>query len=187
MVNETLNILKFLISNQEKKYSIRGLSKVRKINYKSAYQAVMKLNKAGIVKLEKLGNTTNCSFIPVLTPLVFQAENERRQELIKDKNFKVILSHIQDIVYPSIILLFGSYIKGTQSKGSDIDLLLISDNDDAQRTLSMLPIVHLSVFTYNEFMQMLKSKEYSVVGEAVKKNIILAGVEDYYRLINHVG
>jgi hypothetical protein len=32
---------------------------------------------------------------------------------------------------------------------------------------------------------MLKSKEFTVVSEAVKHNILLFGIEDYYRLMNN--
>jgi hypothetical protein len=33
---------------------------------------------------------------------------------------------------------------------------------------------------------MLKTKEFSVVSEAIKNNIILVGIEDYYRLMENV-
>ncbi len=33
---------------------------------------------------------------------------------------------------------------------------------------------------------MLKTKEQTVVSEAIKKNIILFGIEDYYRLMENV-
>ena len=46
---EIKNILKLLIENQDKKFTIRKISKLRKINYKSAYNAIQKLEKQGII------------------------------------------------------------------------------------------------------------------------------------------
>ena len=186
MVNEYVSILKFLVGNQESKYSIRQLSKIRKVNYKTAYQAIMKLHKEGVVSLEKLGNTINCSFNKKFDHLVYQAEDERRKDLLNNKDFKVILEHLKLLKNPSIVLLFGSYIKETQTKKSDIDLLVITNNEDEfEHEMSILPMIHYTIITYEEFNQMLKSKEASVVSEALKKNIILNGIEDYYRVISN--
>jgi DNA-binding transcriptional regulator YhcF (GntR family) len=59
---ETVQILKHLISNNIKEFTIRELSKVRKINYKSAYQALEKLEKDGSISINKIGNTKLCKF-----------------------------------------------------------------------------------------------------------------------------
>src|SRR4030042_1931967 len=126
---ELSNILRMLVENKEAKFSIRKLSLLRKINYKSAYQAVMKLKKQGIISLEDLGNTINCSFKKTLNPLVFQIEHERRSELLKDKTFKILYERLNGMRFPFIALVFGSY--------------------------------------------------------ANKKNIILFGIEEYYRLVQN--
>ncbi|MBM4241617.1 MAG: nucleotidyltransferase, partial [Euryarchaeota archaeon] len=46
--------------------------------------------------------------------------------------------------------------------------------------------IHLTFFTYEEFLSMAQSREFSVVLEAIKNNIILVGIEDYYRLMENV-
>ncbi len=43
MVNERFNILKLLIENPEKNYSINKIAKERNVNYKTAYQATHQL------------------------------------------------------------------------------------------------------------------------------------------------
>ncbi len=89
-----------------------------------------------------------------------------------------------------ILLLFGSNVKGNATKNSDIDLLLISNSEDAkaiEEKLEILPLkIHLTPITYESFIGMLKTKERTVVSEALKKNIILFGIEDYYRIIKNV-
>lgn len=188
MVNEKFNILRFLIENQEKVFSIREIAKQRKVNYKSAYLAIHDLNKRGIINLNKVGNTTNCSFNKKFDSLVFDVEFFRRKELIKNKNFKIIYERLEEFNFPLIALVFGSFAKGKVSKNSDIDFLVISENaKEVKRIFSLIPLnVHLTVFSYEEFVQMLKSKEFSVVSEAIKKNVILIGIEEYYRFLGGI-
>lgn len=187
MDNEKLNILKYLIENQTNDFSIRQLSKVRNINYKSAYNAIKKLVDEGVVDLNKKGNISLCSFNKSFGESVFLVEQSRKNHLLKDKNLKVLYSSLSAMSSQFILLLFGSYVKGTKSKNSDIDLLLISDNPkQIEDEVDLLPLnIHLTSITYIDFITMLKSKELSVVSEAIRKNIILFGIEDYYRLLQN--
>ena len=47
--------------------------------------------------------------------------------------------------------------------------------------------IHLTNVNYGNFINMAKSKEFTVVSEAIKNNIILNGIEEYYRLLKNVG
>lgn len=191
MANEILKVLKLLIERNGEKLSIRKISKLRKVNYKTAYNAVMKLNEKGAVLLERLGNTTHCYFANKFSPLVLAAEYERKNELLKNKNFKVLHDKLNALPFPLVALIFGSYVKGGAKRLSDIDLLVVCEKErtrEVESTISLLPLkIHLTVVTPEEFIKMGRSKEFSVVSEAMKNNIILVGVEDYYRLVEHVG
>ncbi len=187
MDNEQLNILQLLIEHQEEQFSIRQISIKRNINYKSAYQAVQKLHKNEIISLVRYGNTINCQFNRNFNETVFEVEYYRLQELLKNKNFQVMYTRFTKINTQFILLLFGSYAKNKQTKKSDIDLLLISDMPEEIKTqIDLLPLpIHLTHITYADFQTMLKSKEFTVVSEAMNKNIILFGIEDYYRMIHN--
>jgi hypothetical protein len=123
MDNEKLNILKLLIENQEESFSIRKISIKRNINYKSAYNAVRKLEKENVIELGKYGNTTLCRFNLNFNDSVFIVENARRQELLKNKSFKVMHSRFGSINHQFILILFGSHARKENTKYSDIDLL----------------------------------------------------------------
>jgi predicted nucleotidyltransferase len=77
-------------------------------------------------------------------------------------------------------------VKGDFNKNSDIDILTISEEKRKQRISELMGIfplnIHLSQITYEDFITMLKSKEFSVVSEAVNNYIILIGIEEFYRL-----
>ncbi len=187
MDNERLNILKFLVENQNKEFSIRQISIHRKINYKTAYISLQDLEKEEIVTLKKQGNTIICLVNHKFNDLVFEVEYARLQELLKNKNFFVIYNKLLKINSQFILLLFGSHAKGKETKNSDIDLLLICDNSKPiESQIKLIPLnIHLTSIKYDGFKSMLNSKEFSVVSEAVKHNILLFGIEDYYRLMNN--
>jgi len=187
MDNEKLDILKLLIERQEERFSIRKISKLRKINYKSAYNAVKKLEKEGIITLQKTGNTTICLFNRAFNESVFAVEYERRKDLFRNKEFKVMHNGLSKLNIPVIAVLFGSYAKGMQNKHSDIDLLIVAENaEPVKQQISLLPLkIHMTDIKYSDFIAMLKSRELTVVSEAIKKNIILVGIEEYYRMINN--
>jgi predicted nucleotidyltransferase len=187
MDTEKLNILQLLIEHQEEDFSIRQISLRRKINYKSAYQAVQKLNKEGVIDLVKLGNTIICRFNRNFNDSVFMVEYYRRQELFKDQDFRVMYGRFKAVNNQFILLLFGSHAKKTQTKHSDIDFLLITNHpEEIKHQVSLLPLaIHLTHIKYADFQAMLRSKEFTVVSEAIKKNIILVGIEDYYRMVNN--
>ena len=187
MDNEKLNILKFLIENQETPFSIRKISQLRKVNYKSAYYALKKLEKEGVVILKHSGNTTLCSFNRTFNDSVFSVEYERRRELFRNKNLLVMYNDLRKVKTPFIALLFGSYAKGTQNKQSDIDLLVITEDfKPIEAVLSRFPLnIHTTHVRYKDFIEMLKSREFTVVSEAIKRNIILIGIEEYYRMVEN--
>lgn len=187
MANETIEILKLLIEKREEPLSIRKISQLREINYKSAYNAVHQLEGKSLAKLQRIGNTIACSFTSFFDNTVFHAEHMRREELFRNKDFAIIRNRLAVLQFPFIALLFGSHAKGTAGKHSDIDLLTIGgDQKEIKAAVSLLPDkIHLTTIAYGEFITMAKSKEFSVVNEAIKRNIILIGIEEYYRLLNN--
>ena len=113
MDNEKLQILKLLIENKSTKYSIRKISILRKINYKSAYEAIKKLNKEGVINLEKNGNTSLCSFNNQFNNSTYIVEIYRRDYFTKNKKFKAIYNVLNGINEFFIAVLYGSYVKKT--------------------------------------------------------------------------
>ncbi len=185
-------ILKLLLSNREKEFTIRAISKKVLVDYKTIHIEVNKLIKDNVIVAKKAGQTILCSLNQkAFNSGVFRAELIRREELLKNKDFYALCNYFKDIKEPFfILLLFGSYASGKARKGSDIDLMLISDNDGlrkkAGKIISQMPLdIHLVDFNSDEFLSMLKTTEFNVGKEAVNNNIILFGIEDYYRLIQH--
>lgn len=191
MDNERLNILKLLIENKEKKYSIRKISKIRKINYKSAYNAIQRLKEESIINLEKIGNTSLCSFNNSFNESVFLVEYQRKKDILKNITLKILYKRISEIKNSNyILLIFGSYSKRNFTKTSDIDLCLITENkktkDNFKQTISIFnKEIHLLTFTSEEFQSMIDITKNNVGKEILNNNIILKGIENFYDLIQN--
>jgi predicted nucleotidyltransferase len=186
-----IRILKLLIENNSKQFSIFEISKILKLDYKQTFVKIKKLEREKLINLKKIGNTNQIIFNFKFAPEVLEIETLRKNEILNNKNLKVILKRLEDFKNPfSCLILFGSYAKKTNTKNSDIDLCLISDNElfnkEVEKSLNSIPLdIQLLTFTTNEFKSMLNSKKIDVSDEIIKNNIILKGVENFYSLIEN--
>ena len=193
MVNIPLKIrvLMFLIEQRDEKINIAMISNRLGINYKNVYSVVKKLAADGIISLEKFGRTNICTLVEKNNPLIFWAEYVRRERLLKERGFKVIYDALNLLRFSFECLIFGSYAKNSATRASDVDLMIIADQDREKlirRTISVIPLdIHLTFLTEEEFLTMAGSNTFNVVSEALKKNIILIGIEDHYRRLEYAG
>ncbi|MBM4242146.1 MAG: nucleotidyltransferase, partial [Euryarchaeota archaeon] len=174
MKNNKQEIIIKLIEIEERP-TIRQLSQETGIRYKNVYNIVKKLEKEDLISLEKVGNAYKCSINKKVHPLIFEAEFRRKENLIRGDDFKILMSKLNSLPFSFISLVFGSHAQKTASTGSDIDLMAIGESHrekEIERVISILPLeIHLTFFTYEEFLSMAQSREFSVVLEAIKSNI----------------
>ncbi len=188
-----IDVIKHLLENKAALYNIRLISKELKIDYKNTYENIRYLENKGILDLVPFGNSVQIRLKQKIHPLIYEAEYERQQKLLKNKNLLVMLDYFKNIKSRFFILLvFGSYAKGKQSTGSDIDLMFIVpdrketlfEKEVFQLTRSLPLPVHSLVFSEKQFLEMLVSKDLNVGKEAFNNNVILYGIEQYYALIS---
>lgn len=190
--NTKTKILMFLLSHKNQQFTINNIAKSTSVDYKAVYLEVQKLIKNSIIDAKTAGHTTLCSLMPKkFDSDIFIAEYVRREELFKNKNFKVLCSYFQEIKEPFFIfLLFGSYASGKTRRNSDIDIMLIVDNEKLTNQIKnktkLIPLnIQLVTFTSEEFLSQLRTTEFNVGKEAFNNNIVLFGIENYYRLIQN--
>lgn len=174
-----------------RKTSIKQLSNDINMNYSNVHTIVKKLQKSNLVSLEKYGGAYECRLLKKVDPLIFHAEYLRCQNLLElGKNLKILKIKLNSLKFPFVALIFGSYAKGTKSKTSDIDLMIVSEKGrekEFERIVNLLPLdIHLVTFNFDEFLSMAKNRNFTVVSEALNLNIILLGIEDYYRVLEDV-
>jgi predicted transcriptional regulator len=193
MNREDVSIIRYLIEQKGVEQNILKISKGVKRDYKTVHSIIKRLEKESLVKLESFGQSSRVTLTLQVHPLIFEAEYERRIELLKNKNLIVMLNDLKKGIQTKcfVLLLFGSYPKKKQTKNSDIDLLFIVPNGkedvfekDVHRTVSLLPLpIHYLVFSEKQFQEMRDAKDSNVGKEAFNNNIILYGIETYYEMI----
>jgi len=193
MRNKDAIIIRYLIENKNEELNILKISKELKMDYKNVHSIVKRLEKELLVKLESFGQSSRVKLISQVHPLIFEAEYNRRKEILKDKNLAVMLNDFKNALKSKcyMLLIFGSYAKKTQTKNSDIDLMFIVPDGkeelfekDVHRAAKSLPLpIHELVFSEKQFLEMVDAKKSNVGQEALKNNIILYGIETYYEMI----
>ncbi|MDD4878453.1 MAG: nucleotidyltransferase domain-containing protein [Candidatus Nanoarchaeia archaeon] len=186
-------VIRILIEKKNEELNILNISKALKMDYKNAYSIVKRLKKESLVNLETFGHAIRVKLIPKAHPLIFEAEYKRREELLKNKNIAVMLDDFRKALKTRlfVLLVFGSYAKRKQTKNSDIDVMLIVPDGkeeflekEIDKAVRALPLpIHCLVFSEKQFIEMTNAHEPNVGQEALKNNIILYGIEDYYGMI----
>ena len=182
-------LIKYLIEHKEPQ-SIMSLSGATIIDYKNTYNIVNELQPK-IISKQKIGNTNLIKLNLVPNQEIYNVENKRTQEFLsKNKKLILIQKDLEETGYPfMIVLIFGSYVKNTKMKSSDIDICIISDNKEKSKELiNKLKLLSLKLevheFTTYEFVSMIEKTQNNLGHEIVKNNIILYGTENYYNLIS---
>ncbi len=193
MIGQEVVIVKTLLNNKAGEMNVNRLARLARKQYKTTHTIVKRLEKQGVVRTSSFGMALKVELLPGLHPLVFQAEHERRQELLKNKNLTVMLDNFTRGLKSRffVLLLFGSHVKKTAAKHSDIDVLfIVPDKEEHQaeqeinRIASTMPLpLHINIFSETAFVDMKNSKVKTVVSEAIDNNVILHGIETYYGLI----
>ncbi len=186
IIENDIKILKLLLDNNGAKFTIKKIAEAININYRIAHERVGALGKEGLLRATKIGNAKLCEFTSVFNNKVYEAEYLRQQSLFRNKDLLVLRNRLAELDFVFAALIFGSHAKGSATARSDIDLLTIGgDLKEIEATVSLWPQrIHLTSITAKDFRTMARSKEFNVVTEALKNNVIIIGIEDYYRLLN---
>lgn len=206
MRQETLlKIVELMRKAIDKGLTILEISKKLKIGYRPAYNHISEMEKEGIIKVQKIGNSKQCKLNlenPKTRHLLQEIDIKIKDELYnKNPKFKSVIepliSRLSEKYISKIfsIVLFGSYSKGTSNKQSDIDLIFIVNDlmdknlrESIERESASYQQSHnikISPLITNieEFKKMLSSKVLNVGKEAKEFGISLYGHEIFWRIL----
>ena len=191
-------ILAFLLSHPEDKLTIRGIAKKLYKSYTLVYNNIDALEKKKIIKKQSIppGQVITLNeFAPI--HIFVDIEIRRKRELMQKYPWIQIM--LEDILSFAknpffILLIFGSYAKGTQTIKSDLDLLIIvQDKKDIKEIEDAFHETYTKVkkapnfVDINDFKEMLYNTNVLNIGnEAKKTHIIIYGVEEYYGLLKKI-
>lgn len=188
-------ILIFLLDRQDDNFTIRSLARSLKKSYPLVYNNLLSLEERGIITKKDIppGKVITLSEnIP--KNVIINIEMKKRDNFLKrHPEIKLMLEDtLKSVKNPFFILLiFGSYAKGKQTKKSDLDILIIvkekNDIKEIERavnktiTKAKKSLIFIEI---KDFKEMIKNdKEFNVGNEAKKNHVILYGAEQFYQLI----
>jgi predicted nucleotidyltransferase len=184
-----------MVKNLESEYSIKQLSDILKRPYVKIHNSIKRLANNSIIKETIKGKSHYCIFDYKnnLDVACFINAQMAKSFLEGNKKLRIFISNlINSLTFPDYtLLLFGSIAKGSADEKSDIDLAIITSLENkaaAENTMNSLKRIsnlniHSFEFRYNEFIEMLKSKEMNVGKEIAKTNIIFKGCEQFYECL----
>ena len=197
LTKNDIKIAEFFIKNSQGKFSIRGISRQVKIDYKLVHNSVKRLVEKKIINKKKYGKTDLCEInLKDAVDYLIQVETIKAKRFLeKNTGIKIIIKEIKEkikIPYYTLIL-FGSYAKGKPHKESDLDLLVIVPSKEFIKEIEIAvnavagikPVkIHSLIITPEDFKEMLTAKEeLNVAKEVLNNHILLYGAESYYQLL----
>lgn len=114
-------------------------------------------------------------------------ENRRVYEEVVRK-IKDLIMKMAEKLQPKLVILYGSFVRGDWHQGSDIDLLLISDNIppspkdrwDILYTVIMGFPIEPHIYTTKEFKEMLTHARMTVM-DALTEGVTLYADDDFMK------
>jgi predicted nucleotidyltransferase len=171
-----------MINYQGKVFTVRGLAEEAKVTPNEAALTIHDLERFGIVKIQPVGrayqlelNKKSYILDKIIEPII-KSEKNTFADLL------ALLKKYLDTKKIITAVIFGSVVKGQEEIGSDIDLLVVSNDHDhtvtqiAMATEQIFSIFHGSVspiiFTEKEFKA--KQKE-SLIRSIIDNHVLICG------------
>ena len=178
---------------------IQELSKKKSRSY--VYRALNRLKQAKLIEEEQVGKT-------ILYRLKFEKPSAQSYAGFLKETISWNEKHIPSQIIENlrnrmptkffVLLVTGSYARGTQNKNSDLDVVIICDDDAEPKSINAelsyeaemsVPKVHLLTFRKREFLDMLADNKENYGKEIARNNLIFLGGASYYSVmqeaINH--
>ncbi|MDD3175823.1 MAG: nucleotidyltransferase domain-containing protein [Candidatus Nanoarchaeia archaeon] len=170
--------------------NIRSLMFMLKSNsYQRIYEATQDLIQKNILTTKKIGKTN-------IVKLKFSRESIINLSYLDEitsthlPNYDEIIKIKEITNY--IILVTGSYANNTQTKKSDMDLVIIVPDDKEivsiqrfveTKTMLLIPKIHLFVLRKKDFLDMLTEKNVNYAKEIVNNKSLLKNAQAFYELL----
>jgi predicted nucleotidyltransferase len=174
-------ILGWLFTHPDESFFVRQMAVILKEDPTNVGREMARLGEMGILRSKRNGNLKHfqanqeCPFFEELKGLVLKTSGVAGR-------IRASLGRLAGIEFA---LIYGSYAKGEEKPGSDIDLLIIGDVDLNRLDASLGKLektlgreINYVLYSREEFKAKKKSKDGFLMDVLSGKKIMLAGVEN---------
>ncbi len=199
-------IIKLFYNNLFPQFTIHELAKKTKTSYSYVHGQVNLLKKEEILIINQQSNRKYCHpnySHPEVKTLFVQVSNQITEDFLKKREKIALITERLFSILPKktdynllSIVLFGSLVKGTASKKSDMDLFVLVPLKKQYDEPIEMECVSLSrtfgielnpiISEPKNLLTMLKDKDVNVGRELLKNKIILFGAEKFWELVFEV-
>lgn len=196
LTKTSIEILIHLSSQLRQSFTVRQIAEAINKDYKISHVMTMRLAKQNYIIAEKKPPVTYCKLnIKGNASLLAYIEAIRANRFFaKNRDIQILVNSLLAKV-PSpffTIILFGSYVKGTASKKSDLDILFIIPEKTMEKEITtavgsiehISPIgIHETTLSSQEFADLLKQKTANIAWEVVDNRVVPYGAEAFFKLL----
>ncbi len=195
----SVEILAYLGSKLRERFTVRQIARGIGRDYRITYVMTMRLARQKYIIAEKRRPVTYCRLnLKGNFALLAYIEGIRASRfLAKHRDIEVIASGLGDKITSPFyaMILFGSHVKGTASKRSDLDVLLLVPNKEMEREVSssvgsvarISPMgIHDVTLTSEEFAELLRERKPNIAWEALDNRIVPYGAEPLFKMLEGV-
>lgn len=195
----SVEILAFLSSRIRESFTVRQIAEAIGKDYKITYTMTMRLADQQYIIAEKKRPVTYCRLnLKGNLSLLAYIEGVRASRFFeKHKDLEVLVNDLTSKTSTPFfaLILFGSYVKGTASPRSDLDVLLIVPERSFEKEIEVAVMsvqrvsplgIHEIVLTYSEFLDLLSEKKPNVAWEAIDNRIVPYGAEMLLKMLEQV-
>ena len=187
-----ISVMGLFVSRILDSFTIREVSRLIKKDLKIVHTSIKRLIEKGFF-LKDNHNALKLNYQKNISDLAY-IEGIRTEYFYK--NNPLIKIHVENFINKSknkffIMLVFGSYAAGKQTKNSDVDLLVVvpkSDEKFEREIHAFLSVstkkFHINLINEEGFIGMFnKRDELNVVNETFNNHVLLYGAGLYYALL----
>ena len=163
------------------------IAKRKKLNQKSAANALRELEKEGFLKSRIEGKNRlyflNLGDAENIINFVSALEHIKTIRFYKKNTITKEFVSKADACFDGIVAIFGSYAKGLQKEGSDLDIFIAGKCNDAEaEDIAALYNIELSIkkYPHKVFQQGLAENDL-LIEEIIKSHIIVKNTESFVK------
>jgi len=174
------------LAKKNESYTLLELSKQVKIPYTTLLRVVDDLSDVTTITTKGKSKLIQIKWNEITTAMLTVASFEEKKEFLKKHH---LIKKIAEQTHETT-LIFGSYAKGTQTKNSDIDLMIINTKGDKNVNFHNLELlfdlkINPMFFTKKEFKQMLQDNEENVAKQALKNHVLINGFKEFWEEVKN--
>lgn len=171
--NNEFEILKLFSENYDAEFYLREMSRLSNLPLKTTQNTLNYLENLKILKSTVQGKNKYFSLnLENISTKYYLLQTEVYNTLNFVEKYPLLKTFVKEIKINSTLIIFGSFASLKADRKSDLDILLISKNEEDIKTHTIPVKSHIIKLRENEFIENLRENN-AFIKEIKKKHIIL--------------